>query len=501
MKKRCDSISTVSRTSSAIASPASSDGILSAFSSLAGRRSNDVLVMSPGRRATVGEIDVLSRAVSEQIVAARIQPGGLVGLAAPNGPSFLAGFVALRRAGQAALLLDPHAPDEDRRRAVTTVGASAVLACADGWPSSQSDFRITRVPVSAGVGTLSDIAAVKLTSGSTGVPRGVAMRAENLLADEDALARTMGLRDDDRLWGAVPLSHSYGFTTLALSALVRGLTLVVPADRSPFASLAAARDLGATVFPTVPAYIQALLKLSAPPQWPGDIRLVISAGAFLPGATAARFRDTYGQAVHTFYGSSECGGICYDREGGAAERGTVGTPVDGVRVSLMPLEQGSAEEGLVVVESPGVGVTYLPDRDARLDPGRFETSDVGAWQGGEVALRRRVDRVINVRGRKVDPAEVEMVLSALDGVEEVVVIGMASPDGKDEIVRAVMACPSVRPNYGVVAAWCRHRLADHKVPRSVVFVDAIPRTPRGKIDRLALLALRPSERDPGETDG
>ena len=202
---------------------------------------------------------------------------------------------------------------------------------------------------------LPGVAVVKLTSGSTGAPRGVVMRAEHVLADEAALFATMGLRDDDRLLGAVPFSHSYGFTTLALSALVRGLTLVIPADRGPFSLLSAARDLGATVFPTVPAYIQALLRLSPPPDWPASIRLVISAGALLPRATAAQFRQTYGQPVHVFYGSSECGGICYDREGGAAERGTVGTPVNGVRVSVRPVEQIAAGEGLVVVESPARG--------------------------------------------------------------------------------------------------------------------------------------------------
>jgi acyl-coenzyme A synthetase/AMP-(fatty) acid ligase len=121
--------------------------------------------------------------------------------------------------------------------------------------------------------------------------------------------------------------------------------------------------------------------------------------------------------------------------------------------------------------------------------GRFETNDVGTWRGGELALLRRVDRVINVRGRKVDPCEVEAVLSMLDGVAEAVVVGVSSPDGSDETVRAVMACPSVRPEYREIAAWCRGRLADHKVPRSVVFVDSIPRTARGKIDRSALLKL------------
>jgi long-chain acyl-CoA synthetase len=479
----------------------SSEGIVRAFSRHAARRSNDPLVVSPGRRSTFGDVDALSNSVCERLVVGCCEPGTIIGLAVPNGPGFLAGFLALRRAGMAVLLLDPLTPQIDRLRAMTTLGARGVLESADAWPSSAADFRLNRTGEDTVPRLMSDVAAVKLTSGSTGAPRGVAMPTEALLADEDALTRTMGLQVNDRVWSAVPFSHSYGFTTLVLSSLARGLTLVVPENREPFGSLAAARKLGATVFPTAPAYIQALLKLPTPPPWPDTIRLVISAGALLPGAAAAQFHETYGQAVHTFYGSSECGGICYDRQGGAAERGTVGLPVDGVRVSLMAGEELFPDEGLVVAESSAVGATYLPRVDSRLSSGRFETNDIGAWQGDEIALRRRMDRVINVRGRKVDPSEVEVVLSALEGVEEVVVIGMASPDGSDEIVRAVLACPSIRPKFREVAAWCRDRLADHKVPRSVVLVDAIPRTSRGKIDRAALLRLHALDHDPGDTHG
>jgi long-chain acyl-CoA synthetase len=229
--------------------------------------------------------------------------------------------------------------------------------------------------------------------------------------------------------------------------------------------------------------------MSRPPAWPGGLRLVISAGAVLSDTTAVQFRETYGKPVHVFYGSSECGGICYDREGGAAERGTVGTPVEGVRLSLKPFDRDDDPEGLVTVESASVGETYLPDRDPRLGDGRFETSDVGAWQDGELVLRRRIDRVINSRGRKVNPSEIEKILAALDGVDEAVVIGVTSPDGGEEIIRAVVASAAGRLSYQHVAAWCRHKLADHKVPRSVIIVDAIPRTSRGKIDRAALLRM------------
>lgn len=460
------------------------------------------MMVSPHRQATVGEIDSLSRTLAARIEGGTSPPGSLVALAAPNGPGFLGGLLALRRAGRVVLLLDSLAPAEVRRRVAATLGAAAILECDTAWPSSPGALRLSPITTEAAPWVPGgETAVVKLTSGSTGSPRGVAMGAEALLTDEAALWVAMGLREDDRLLTTIPLSHSYGFTSLALASLVRGLTLVLPADPGPFAPATAARQLGATVFPTVPAYLQGLLKMSQPPPWPTTVRLVVSAGAVLPPSTAARFRETYGQPIHTFYGSSESGGICYDPGGGAAERGTVGIPVGDVRVSLKPLEGQDEGAGLVVVESAGVGERYLPEPDPRLAGGRFETSDLGVWRGGELALRRRVDRVINVRGRKVDPSEVEAVLATLRGVEEAVVIGVATPDGEDEIVRAVVACPSGGLGYEDVVGWCRPRLAEHKVPRSVAFVNAIPRTSRGKIDRSALLDGHAALETPGGSRG
>lgn len=466
----------------------SGDGIINAFSHLVARRASDASVLSSSRRATFADVDALAGAIEQRIADSGIEPRSLIGFHAPNGLAFLAGFLALRRSGSTVLFLDPLAPAEDRRRTVVTMGANAVLECGKVWPSSAADFRLVRADAPSRPPLPADVATLMLTSGSTGVARGVAMTSENLLADEAALAFTMGFRDGDRLLAVIPMTHSYGFVTLALSSIVRGLTLIVPLDQGPLAPLEAARELRATLFPTVPAYLKAILRLSQPPSWPDQIRLVLSAGALLPAETAARFRRTYGQAVHVFYGSSECGGISFDRQGDAAERGTVGTPVEGVRISLRPRGE-DPEKGVVTVESPAVGVTYFPEPDGRLSGGRFETRDLASWRDGELQLHGRIDDVINVRGRKVDPTEVERVLTALREIEEAVVIGVPSPDGRDEIVRAVVACREGGLRYEDVVAWCRHRLADHKVPRSVVIVDAIPRTARGKIDRSALLAL------------
>lgn len=483
----------------------SGDGIVDAFARLVGARESDAIVLSPFGSATFADVDRLAGWIAEEVEASEIGREELIAFQAPNGPGFLAGFLALRRAGRTVLFLDALTPPEDRRRTIEALGAGALLECRESWPVSTAAFRLTRsgvsAPWAAGVVPRAEVATVMLTSGSTGLPRGVAMRSENHLADEAALFATMGFRDDDRLLAAIPMSHSYGLVTLALSAIVRGLTLVLPADQGPLAPLEAARAFGATVFPTVPAYLKALLQMSQPPAWPPGIRLVLSAGAVLSAATATQFRKTYRQPVHVFYGSSECGGISYDREGTAAERGTVGTPVEGVRLSLTPLEGADEGEGIVTVESAVVGLTYVPRSDPRLGQGRFETRDLASWRDGELELRGRIDDVINVRGRKVDPSEVERVLVAHSEVEEAVVIGVASPDGRDEIVRAVVACPSGGLRYEDVIAWCRLRLAEHKVPRSVVIVDSIPRTPRGKIDRPALLALRAAGNAPYPVHG
>jgi long-chain acyl-CoA synthetase len=334
------------------------------------------------------------------------------------------------------------------------------------------------------------VGVVKLTSGSTGTPRGVAVSMEALLADDAALASSMGLRDDDRILGGIPLSHSYGLSSVALPALARGSLIVLPEEAQPLAALAAARDSAATFFPTAPAYLQALLRMSRPPNWPPSMRLVISASAPLAPATAARFRETYGQHVHVFYGASECGGICYDRDGGAAERGTIGPPVDGVRVTLEPMDGAtSGDTGIVTVSSPAVAECYFPEANPRLGSGRFVTSDVATWRDGEIALRGRIDGLINVKGKKVDPLEIQRVLEGLTGVEEVVALGVPAPGNGGEVVRAVIACKPGRLTYTDVLDWCRSRLADHKVPRSVILVPAIPRNELGKISRVALAAL------------
>jgi long-chain acyl-CoA synthetase len=466
------------------------DAIVAAFGQLVRQGHEGPLLVSPGQEPIrVGEIDALARAAERALAGLRSieTPMGLV---APNGPGFLAGFLALRRQGAITLLLDAQAPPSELRRVAATLGAGALLVCSEAWPHGPAAFTCEALTPMVAPGYPAGTTVVKVTSGSTGEPRGVAVSSEALIADDAALATTMGLVPAERIVAALPMSHSYGFSSVVLPALVRGSTLVLPAPTGPLSALAAAHEAGATFFPTVPAYLQALLKISRPPAWPSTLRRVVSAGAPLSPDTAVSFRKTYGLPVHTFYGASECGGICYDREGGAGERGSVGPPVDGVRVTLD--SSGRKGEGVVSVASPAVALGYHDRSETRLFGGRFETSDVAGWAGSELRLLRRIGSVINVRGRNVDPSEIERVVSTLPGVLEVVAIGVPDPGAGEHLLRVVIACGTRPLAYADVLAHCRAQLPDHKVPRSIFVVAEIPRTARGKVDRKALL-VRDSE--------
>jgi long-chain acyl-CoA synthetase len=96
--------------------------------------------------------------------------------------------------------------------------------------------------------------------------------------------------------------------------------------------------------------------------------------------------------------------------------------------------------------------------------------------------------MVNIKGKKVNPREVESVLAELGGVEEAVVLGVPVPERGGEVLRAVIACRPGRLTREEVLAWCRERLAAHKIPRSLILLPEIPRTARGKLDRAALLA-------------
>src|SRR3954470_22712382 len=213
---------------------------------------------------------------------------------------------------------------------------------------------------------------LKLTSGTTAAPRAIRFRSEQLVADCEQICRTMGIGADDLNYGVIPLSHSYGFSNLVTPLLVGGVSLVLSRDRMPRAVLDGLATSGATVFPGMPVFYQAFCEMENAPALP-KLRLCISAGAPLPLEVARKFREKFGQAIHSFYGSSECGGICYDREARLEEAGFVGPPMDGVRIEFLEADSVGIR---IRIQSAAAGDGYFPDPDdEKLGGGFFAPDD------------------------------------------------------------------------------------------------------------------------------
>jgi acyl-CoA synthetase (AMP-forming)/AMP-acid ligase II len=320
---------------------------------------------------------------------------------------------------------------------------------------------------------------LKITSGTTSAPRAVRFQASQLLADCENICGTMGLTDLDVNYGVIPLSHSYGFSNLITPLLVRGVKLVVTTDRLPRAVLDGLVMTNATVLPATPVFFQKLGALSNIPDLP-SLRLCISAGAPLTKAAASMFSMKFGRKIHTFYGSSECGGIAYDAsEERLYEDGFVGTPMAGVDI-----EHGKEETGPIVVRSAAVGDRYFPteDREA-LGDGRFVPADLVRRTERGLYLVGRTSEVINVAGRKLNPHEVEARLAEFPGVRQAVVFGVESPLRGEEPVACVAGDDLVRD---AILRFCREKLSTWQVPRDVWLVDEIPTNDRGKINRRTL---------------
>jgi long-chain acyl-CoA synthetase len=321
---------------------------------------------------------------------------------------------------------------------------------------------------------------LKITSGTTGLPRAIRFRESQLLSDCRNICCTMGLLAADINFGAIPFAHSYGFSNLVTPLLYQGTRFVVSRDRLPRAVQHQIQISGATVLPATPAIFQALCSLPENDRL-GQVRLCISAGAPLPAGTVQQFFDRFGLRIHSFYGSSECGGIMFDREGSlAAPSGFVGRPMDGVEILRLPNDR-------IEIRGPNVADGYFPDSQPDiLETGRFIPGDLIRWDGDSAQVYGRASDVINVAGKKIHPSIVEEHIRKLPGVIEVIAFGVPSPNRNEDLVALVMGnVPIARQT---LEAHCRAGLADWQVPREFQVVSELPVNARGKVSRSELAA-------------
>jgi acyl-CoA synthetase (AMP-forming)/AMP-acid ligase II len=457
------------------------DSLLLAWRTTISRKGDDAAIFDTAGKIVqrFDEVEERARLFEEKIDA--LPAGAVIAVQIGNHEDWPSVFIACLRRQLVVLPLDQSIAEQQRDAALEICRARSVVSAVSSGDSPQ----ITRLRTADTTADWGENvpSLLKLTSGTTAAPRAIRFRSHQLLADCNQICDTMDISDDDLNFGVIPVSHSYGFSNLLTPLIARGVPLVVSRDRTPRAVLADLARTGATVFPGTPAFYQAFCDIGDAPPLP-KLRLCISAGAPLSSAVSKKFYEKFRQPIHSFYGASECGGICYDRHGTTFEDGLVGQPMQGVEVELVDPTESASQ---IRVRSAAVSDGYFPESDERkLGNGIFVPDDLLERHDSGLKIVGRISDVINVAGKKVNPAEVEAYLLRFKGVRQAVVFGRPIGAGlrNEEVAACVLASPDVSESN--LLRFCRTALSGWQVPKRIFIVDTIPTNERGKINRREL---------------
>jgi malonyl-CoA/methylmalonyl-CoA synthetase len=343
-----------------------------------------------------------------------------------------------------------------------------------------------------------DLAAILYTSGTTGRSKGALLTHGNLLSNARTLLRLWDWRFDDCLVHALPIFHIHGLFVACHCALLSGTPLRWLNQFNPQAVLAQITDEQApraTLFMGVPTmYGRLLAEPGLTPEATAHMRLFVSGSAPLLSAASEAFTQRTTHTILERYGMSETGMLCSNPcrpSEGQRLPGSVGRPLPGVDLRItddadQALPTGTP--GHVEVRGPNVFVGYLgmPDKTAEAftPDGWFRTGDVGRVDAlGYVHLVGRAKDLIISGGFNVYPAEVESHIDKLHGVAESAVVGVPHPDFGEGVVAIVVAQPGQAPQEDAIIASLKQTIANFKVPKRVIVVDALPRNAMGKVQK------------------
>ncbi|GAA1267295.1 FadD3 family acyl-CoA ligase [Pseudonocardia aurantiaca] len=337
---------------------------------------------------------------------------------------------------------------------------------------------------------------VMFTSGTTGRPKGVPHTHGQVVRLYTTYTGNLGLRAGDRYLLVNPFFHSFGLLAGLLSCLVRGATALPVRRLDPRSVLELIERERVTGIPGPPTLYATLM--NDPTRLQRDLsslRLAVTGAAVIPSELIRRMRSDLGfRDILTAYGLTEITGVatmCRLGDPDDLVESTSGRAVDDVEVAIDPV--GGDGSGEILVRGYNVMSGYLGDPEAAtaaaLDAdGWLHTGDIGHLdEGGNLHITGRLGDMFIVGGFNVSPAEVEQLLCRHPAVSEAAVVGV--PDERlGEVGRAFVvlrhgAAPSTEEE---LLAWCRERLANFKVPRSVVVLPELPRAATGKVAKAAL---------------
>jgi long-chain acyl-CoA synthetase len=493
--------------------------IASAFCAVSERSAGKTAVFWGEAEVSYRDLWAQSRALGGHLSGKlSVRPGERVGLWLRNCPEFIPSFLGILEAGGVVVPINNFLkPDEVGgiiqdagiqlliTDATMAEGTARLAAAHPGLRTWMVDDLAGLRVANSGTETSScsrgsaDLAVIIYTSGTTGRPKGAMLSHGNLLHNVESCRRVLEAVDVDRFVVLLPLFHSFMMTVgMLLPLLVGGSMVLVKSLHPPKNILHEILRRDATILPAVPQFFRTLAGAALPPQLP--LRICISGGAPLPVEILREFEKKLPIPLIEGYGLSEASPVVsMNPIHGVRKAGSIGRPIPDVEVSVQD-EQGAiladGQTGEVCIRGGNVMLGYWnqPEETARaLRGGWLLTGDVGHRddEGYFFITDRKKDMFI-VNGINVYPREVEEVIYRFPGVKEAAVIGV--PDAR----RGEQSLAFVAPGEGAsldqkaLLHFMRDKLADYKVPRRVVFLQALPRNATGKVLKTALRQMESS---------
>ena len=502
------------------------DGVLATCRRIPGKTA--LIDCSCNRRFTYAEYGELVGLLARPLVAAGLQPGEVLAIFLPNSWEFAITYHAATLAGVIPTLLNPAYREREIRYQMESSGATFLITDGPlleginlvGLPalrrvfttrnprSGTEEFSALLRPNSASLpGPNADsrqtLAALPFSSGTTGLPKGVMLSHYNLVSNVYQMLGPGGtpLVPDDIMLCFLPLYHIYGLTVALTLPLTLGATLVLMPRFDIKKLCALLIEEGVTMMPMVPPAINALCQAAEAGMFPRDhrVRWIKSGAAPLAPELARRLGDLTGIPVNQGYGMTEASPVThvgYITPPEMYRPASIGQPLALTDCRILDLndnEVPSGEPGELVMRGPQFMLGYWKDPQATaavLRDGWYFSGDIVRTDadGFYYVLDRRKE-MIKYKGFPVAPAEVESVLLEHPAVRDCGVVG------KPDDAAGEIPCAFVVLREGFTASdaldkqlrdFVADRLAHHKQPREVRFVEAVPRTPSGKILRREL---------------
>ncbi len=464
-----------------------------------------------------GDVRRISARYASALAALGVRPGDRVAALVEKSPEALFLYLACVRAGAVFLPLNSAYTHSEVEYFVADARPTLIVADParrDGLAAIAAAHDVSRVETLAADGTGSlaslaaaqtdswedvdrdskDHAAILYTSGTTGRSKGAMLTHENLRSNAEALVQTWRFTSDDVLIHALPIFHTHGLFVATNVSLMAGATMILLPKFDPKEVLALLPR--ASVLMGVPTFYNRLLDLPGlTREASARMRLFVSGSAPLLADTHRAFRERTGHAILERYGMTETSMNTSNPYDGERVAGSVGFPLPGIEVRVSEPESGqplaAGETGMIEIRGPNVFSGYwgMPEKTrAEFRPdGFFISGDLGRIdERGYLWIVGRGKDIVISGGFNVYPKEVETEIDALPGVAESAVIGLPHRDLGEAVTAIVVLNGEGTTSEAEIAMALRARLAGYKLPKRVIFVDALPRNAMAKVQKIVL---------------